>query len=397
VFQSFTAKKGKKRCGEKLSLLQLAQGSVMQEFVMKDEKKDGSGSGSAKSGGALFRISFVVYFEELFVFQLRFVLWKGVGLIAADTPKKKKRSAKSEDLESKRKAKIEAAREAFKQRLELKRKQKERNRRMRIDKQRAAQSGGRYLPPPEDGGGTGATANAPAGETGAGAGASDETGGGGGEHDHQKLITGPQSDALNDGASPSQPPKRGWLAALGIGGKSGGGGGGGDGAKKKGKLSFQERVELQKQRDADQKEEQLQREMKRLRRLRKQQDAREEERLDKAKKAEAKRTFDPKEYMAATSDPYIVFSIDPPAHPGCKILRHGGYFGRTVRTVIALIAPNCPYHLIACVPADQGGRYARTCRPAPLIAPLTSLHARPPPLIAPLTSSHARSTSPHCN
>jgi hypothetical protein len=132
VFQSFTAKKGKKRCGEKLSLLQLAQGSVMQEFVMKDEKKDGSGSGSAKSGGALFRISFVVYFEELFVFQLRFVLWKGVGLIAADTPKKKKRSAKSEDLESKRKAKIEAAREAFKQRLELKRKQKVRSRRMRI-------------------------------------------------------------------------------------------------------------------------------------------------------------------------------------------------------------------------------------------------------------------------
>ena len=130
MFQSFTAKKGKKRCGEKISLLQLAQGSVMQEFVLKDEKKDGSGS--AKSGGALFRISFVVYFEELFVFQLRFVLWKGVGLIAADTPKKKKRSAKSEDLESKRKAKIEAAREAFKQRLELKRKQKVRSRRMRI-------------------------------------------------------------------------------------------------------------------------------------------------------------------------------------------------------------------------------------------------------------------------
>jgi hypothetical protein len=47
----------------------------------------------------------------------------------------------------------------------------------------------------------------------------------------------------------------------------------------------------------------------------------------------------PHRYMAATSDPYIVFSIDPPAHPGCKILRHGGYFGRTVRTVIA---PNCP-------------------------------------------------------
>ena len=110
---------------------------------------------------------------------------------------------------------------------------------MRIDKQRAAQSGGRYVPPPEDGGGTGATANAPAGETGAGAGASDESGG---EHVHQKLVTGPQSD----GASSSQPPKpkRGWFAALGLGGKSGGGGDDGGGAKKKGKLSFQVRLEL---------------------------------------------------------------------------------------------------------------------------------------------------------
>ena len=61
-------------------------------------------------------------------------------------------------------------------------------------------------------------------------------------------------------------------------------------------LPPQERVELQKQRDADQKEELLQKEMKRLRRLRKEQDVREEERLDKAKKAEAKRTFDPMEY-----------------------------------------------------------------------------------------------------
>ena len=124
------------RCGEKLSLLQLAQGSVMKEFVLKDEKKDGGGSESAKAGGAhhgaLFRVSFVVYFEELFVFQLRFVEWKGVGLIAADTPKKMKRSAKSEELEAKRKAKIEAAREAFKLRLELKRKQKVRSRRTRV-------------------------------------------------------------------------------------------------------------------------------------------------------------------------------------------------------------------------------------------------------------------------
>ena len=50
--------------------------------------------------------------------------------------------------------------------------------------------------------------------------------------------------------------------------------------------------------------------------------------------------------MAATSDPYIVFSIDPPARPGCKILRHGGYFGRTVRTDMQANTPNCPSHRI---------------------------------------------------
>jgi hypothetical protein len=226
---------------------------------------------------------------------------------------------------------------------------------MRIDKQRAAQSGGRYLPPPEDGGGTGATANAPAGETGAGAGASDETGGGGGgEHDHQKLVTGPQSDALNDGASPSQPPKRGWLAALGIGGKSGGGGGGGDGAKKKGKLSFQERVELQKQRDADQKEEQLQREMKRLRRLRKQQDVREEERLDKAKKAEAKRTFDPKEY----ADCHLMTRLACKCSPQRRVPT-GTWRPRPIRTSSSpSTLPRTPGARFCVMAAISGGRYA---------------------------------------
>jgi hypothetical protein len=210
------------------------------------------------------------------------------------------------------------------------------------------------LPPPEDGGGTGATANAPAGETGAGAGASDETGGGGGEHDHQKLVTGPQSDALNDGASPSQPPKRGWLAALGIGGKSGGGGGGGDGAKKKGKLSFQERVELQKQRDADQKEEQLQREMKRLRRLRKQQDVREEERLDKAKKAEAKRTFDPKEY----ADCHLMTRLACKCSPQRRVPT-GTWRPRPIRTSSSpSTLPRTPGARFCVMAAISGGRYA---------------------------------------
>ena len=31
--------------------------------------------------------------------------------------------------------------------------------------------------------------------------------------------------------------------------------------------------------------------------------------------------YDPELYEEATSDPYIVFSIDPPSNPGCKIFR----------------------------------------------------------------------------
>jgi hypothetical protein len=76
-----------------------------------------------------------------------------------------------------------------------------------------------------------------------------------------------------------------------------------------------------------------------------------------------KEEYDPEIYEGASSDPYIVFSIDPPTNPvsrapptvsvtavpewllttiamvcafacaqGCKVWRTGGYFGRTVRT-----------------------------------------------------------------
>jgi len=74
--------------------------------------------------------------------------------------------------------------------------------------------------------------------------------------------------------------------------------------------------------------------MMRLRKLKKQQDQREEERKARVKREQAEKDKynNLEEYEAATSDPYIVFSIDPPTAPGCKVLRTGGYFGRTVRT-----------------------------------------------------------------
>ena len=40
------------------------------------------------------------------------------------------------------------------------------------------------------------------------------------------------------------------------------------------------------------------------------------------------------------ADPYIVFSIDPPSNPGCKIFRRGGYFGRKTKTDVQLCTLN---------------------------------------------------------
>ena len=49
------------------------------------------------------------------------------------------------------------------------------------------------------------------------------------------------------------------------------------------------------------------------------------------------------------SDPYIVFSIDPPSNPGCKIFRRGGYFGRKTKTDVQLCNLN-PFWEEAFVP-----------------------------------------------
>ena len=53
--------------------------------------------------------------------------------------------------------------------------------------------------------------------------------------------------------------------------------------------------------------------------------------------------YDPELYEDASSDPYIVFSIDPPIYPTCKALRSGGYFGRTTRTDIVTNTLNPSY------------------------------------------------------
>ena len=50
-----------------------------------------------KAGAPYARLSFVCYFQELFVFQLRFVSWRGFGLRASDAPKKKAQQLKEEE------------------------------------------------------------------------------------------------------------------------------------------------------------------------------------------------------------------------------------------------------------------------------------------------------------
>eukprot|EP00966_Prymnesium_polylepis_P325596 7381567-Prymnesium_polylepis.1 len=59
-----------------------------------------------------------------------------------------------------------------------------------------------------------------------------------------------------------------------------------------------------------------------------------QEHRDEARRDRA--AFDPTLYEEPTSDPYLVFSIDAPSTIGCKSLRRGGYFGRSVRTDMVL-------------------------------------------------------------
>jgi len=164
---------------------------------------------------------------------------------------------------------------------------------------------------------TGKTGGAPAaadGETG--------VGGDGGEGDQTSLLAG--------GVEGSDGKKKG--VKVGKGGMSLLRGSSGDEKKKKKKLSFAERVELQNQKDEATKKKKQEAEMKRLKKLKDMQDERERIRKEKAEALRKKEEYDPEIYEEASSDPYIVFSIDPPTNPGCKVWRTGGYFGRTVRT-----------------------------------------------------------------
>lgn len=275
------------------------------------------------------KVSFVCYFQELFVYQLRFVSWRGYSLRAADAPKRKERAKLQVDKEEKRRQEDQARIEARNKKLKEAKERRERRRQERLEAQRRAVMGGSATSSSgvrKDG--TGRTA-ATASDTGVG-GAGNEMMPTTGE------ATGVAADNDRVGLlDPAAKPKgvRFWRrnqAANGIDDS--------DGKTKVSKkarskkLTFEERVELQKQKDEAEKNRREEAELKRLRKLKERQEQRETTRRKKAEAQRKKAEWDPDLYEEPSSDPYIVFSIDPPRNPGCKVLRHGGYFGRMVRT-----------------------------------------------------------------
>lgn len=316
LMQSSTLKKTRRRAAVSITLSQLSQGSVMQEFVLKDEKATGD-----KAASAFVRLTFVCYFQELFVFQLRFVSWRGFGLRASDAPKKKAQAIDQEDREEKRKrlkeekrSKREAARLAAKEK-------RERRARERVDAQRAAVMGGAKAAA-EAKAKEGATGDTGDGETGAG-GTSAEATAPAAEGDSAALLG--MEIETSDGGKKRSGVKVGGKKLTGAMKLMRRGG-------KKKKLTFDERVALQNHKDEAAQEKKHQKEMNRLRTLWEKQEKIEGDRLRRAEAERKKKEYDPEIFEEATSDPYIVFSIDPPTNPGCKVLRNGGYFGRTVRT-----------------------------------------------------------------
>lgn len=259
--------------------------------------------------------------------------------------------------------------EARNKRLREAKERRERRRQERIDAERAAVSGGKFgVKRLAASSSTGATG--PTNDTGAGGDGNEMTSSG----DRVGLLAESRAANEMDGEKPGSSLPKGIFKRRHGGGSSG----------RNKKLTFAERVELQNRKDEaraaepsrtrtpclhalrspgmrrgcmkaicaradwarcapgalawrrprpqEAKRVRDEKEMKRLRKLAEKQEKREAARLLKAEQQKEREEWDPDLYEEPSSDPYIVFSIDPPTNPGCKILRSGGYFGRTVRT-----------------------------------------------------------------
>jgi len=290
----------------RVNLGSIAQGSIMQMLEIEDENT-----------GLHVKTNFVIYFQELFVYQLRFVDWRGFKLKAADAPKRRKRTEQAEAAEEKKKRIREERQERRAARLQAERDRRAKIRQQRMEKQARAVAKKNGTPLPN----TGAT-DGGAGETG---GADEATGGGG--DDQARLIGGPTSDETGQGAASIK--RQSILRRLAA-------------RKRKHhtattttthkKMTSKQLANVAAAKEEEKRLAREAREKKTLEKIKAKQDKKVAKRKEKAIREAEKAELDKDRYEEPSSDPYIVFSIDPPANPGCKIFRHGGYFGRTVRT-----------------------------------------------------------------
>ena len=123
-----------RKCAEfRCPLSAIAQGSIQQELEMHSVRAPPLPGqlGAPVERQHFVNVSYVIYLQELFVFQLKFANWKGYSLRAADVAKRKERVMTSMSHEDKSKRR----REERESKRELK-KQKDRERRERAREQR---------------------------------------------------------------------------------------------------------------------------------------------------------------------------------------------------------------------------------------------------------------------
>tara|TARA_B100000524_G_scaffold337770_1_gene228692 strand:+ start:163 stop:3438 length:3276 start_codon:yes stop_codon:yes gene_type:complete len=201
----------------------------------------------------LIKLHFVIFFQELYVFQLKFCRWSAFGLHPSDAPKRKTRQARSAAKDQKRREQLEL-KEA---KLEQKR-LKEQQRHEKVRSQRREQF----------------------------------------EAEEAKQSRGPRGRRARASVALALERERKAAAAV-------------DKSRQEA-----ERVKIAA-------------EAERILKFRVKQAERQGERKERYKWHDYD---DHTMYEDATSDPYLIFQIDPPAFPSCKMLRTGGYFGRSTRT-----------------------------------------------------------------
>ena len=279
----------KKLCEYRCPLAAVARGSIQQELELQQLRAPlppGQLEPSRAEPLQFVSMSYVIYLQELFVFQLKFSNWKGYSLRAADVGKRNARVVSSMSQEEKMKQKREEREEKREQK-----KQKDRARREKARAQREQAAALKRGAQPAD---------------------AKRGGGGQGGEARLKLLDADGAKAEEREEKPKAPPK------------------------KRSQMTAAEKAEADELKAAAKKEALQAMRAKRLEASAQRSKKQREKARRKAEEEKRQKESDSALYEAASSDPYVVFSIDPPANPGCKLFRTGGYFGRSARTDIQL-------------------------------------------------------------